>query len=56
MDEKKKDSLVTRQRYASTFDKELLQGLKDLSEKTMIPTSKLLDKALELLLKEYKDK
>ncbi len=56
MDEKKKDSLVNRQRYASTFDKELLQGLKDLSERTMIPTSKLLDKALELLLKEYKDK
>ncbi len=56
MDEKKKDSLVTRQRYASTFDKELLQGLKDLSERTMIPTSKLLDKALELLLKEYKNK
>jgi hypothetical protein len=56
MGEKRKDTLVNRQRYASTFNKELLQGLKDLSDRTMIPTSKLLDKALELLLEEYKNK
>ena len=49
----KKDGLVNRQRYSSTFDIELLKMLKDLSKETQIPTTKLLDKALELLLKEY---
>lgn len=32
---------------------ELATALKQLSEETMIPQSKLTDKALELLLKEY---
>lgn len=56
MENKKKDTLVNRDRYGSTFDKELLRGLKDLSARTSIPISKLLDKALELLLEAYKDK
>lgn len=49
----KKDTLVSRKRYTSTFDKQLLLELQNLSDETMIPVSKLLDKALELLLKEY---
>ena len=49
----KKDNLVNRSRYSSTFDIELLQKAKDLSKETSIPMSKLLDKALELLLREY---
>lgn len=51
--DKKKDTLVNRTRYTSTFDKELLKQFKDLSKETSIPVSKLFDKALELLLKEY---
>ncbi|EDT87421.1 TPA: ribbon-helix-helix domain-containing protein [Clostridium botulinum] len=49
----KKDTLVTRERYSSTFDKELLKKFKELSAETSIPISKLFDKALELVLKEY---
>lgn len=44
---------MKRQRYSSTFDKELLKKLQELSKETLIPVSKLMDKALELLLKEY---
>ncbi|WP_080945174.1 ribbon-helix-helix domain-containing protein [Clostridium sporogenes] len=51
--ETKKDTLVNRERYSSTFDKELLRKFKELSDETSIPASKLFDKALELLLKEY---
>lgn len=51
---KNKDTLVNSQRYSSTFDIDLLQRTKDLSSETSIPMSKLLDKALELLLNEYK--
>ena len=53
-DNKIKDTLVNRQRYSSTFDIDLLKKTKDLSNETSIPMSKLLDKALELLLREYK--
>lgn len=49
----KKDGLVNRQRYSSTFDIELLEKTKELSKETSVPMSKLLDKALELLLKDY---
>ncbi|EEP53912.1 ribbon-helix-helix domain-containing protein [Clostridium butyricum] len=52
-----KDSdLKSRTRYSSTFNTELLKELKNLSQETMIPISKLLDKSLELLLKEYDKK
>lgn len=50
--EKDKD-LKNRTRYTSSFDIELLKELKVLSKATMIPVSKLLDKSIELLLKEY---
>lgn len=50
------NDLKTRERYSASFDKELLAALKDLSKETMIPLSKLLDKSIELLLKEYDKK
>ena len=50
------NDLKNRQRYTASFDIELLDGLKKLSKKTMIPLSKLLDRAIELLLNEYKEK
>lgn len=52
----KKDTLVNRQRYTASFDKELLQDLKNLSKETSIPLSKLLDKAIILLKEEFKEK
>jgi metal-responsive CopG/Arc/MetJ family transcriptional regulator len=48
--------LVNRKRFNTSVDINLLNSLDDLSEKTMIPKSKLIDKALELLLKEYDKK
>lgn len=49
------DTLVNRERYASTIDKEMLKGLKEVHERTLIPVSKLLDVAIKLLIDEYKD-
>jgi metal-responsive CopG/Arc/MetJ family transcriptional regulator len=48
--------LTNRVRFSSTIDKELAEKLKALSEKTMINQSKLIDKAVILLLKEFEDK
>jgi hypothetical protein len=45
--------LKTRERYTNSIDINLLNQLKALSETTKIPQSKLLDKAIELLLKDY---
>lgn len=45
--------LKTRERFTNTLDKELLKQLQELSKKTMIPMSRLLDKSIELLLNEY---
>ncbi len=53
MDKKSNDDLTTRQRYTASFDKNLLESLKKLSKETSIPLSKLLDKAIILLEKEY---
>jgi len=38
---------------ASAVNKELYEKIKKLSKETSIPISRLLDKAIELLLKEY---
>lgn len=48
------DRLKTRVQFASTLKKELAEELDKLHKKTLIPKSKLLDKAVELLLKEFK--
>ena len=45
--------LVTRQRYTNSIDIRLIERLKQLSSWTKIPQSKLLDEAIELILKEY---
>lgn len=48
--------LVNRKRFNTSADIDLLDALDELSKETMIPKSKLIDKALELLLKEYNKK
>ena len=47
-----KPKLVNRVIPNSAIDKELYNKLKEYSKETSIPISKLLDKAIELLLKE----
>lgn len=46
------ESHITRQRVTFTFDEELINYLKEVSEKTMIPQSRLAEQAI----KEYLDK
>ncbi|MCE5221926.1 MAG: ribbon-helix-helix domain-containing protein [Clostridium sp.] len=46
--------LKNRTRIGSAIDTDLYNQLKDLSKKTRIPISKLLDEALEDLLKKHK--
>ena len=48
-----KYGLKTRTRISNAVDSELLEKLKQLSKETMVPLSKLLDKGIELVLKEY---
>ena len=45
--------LVNRQRTTTSIKKELVETMKQLSEKTRIPQSKLYDEALEDLFKKY---
>lgn len=47
---------MERIRISSSIDPKLNEKLKKLSEETMIPQSKLLDKAIELLLEKYNRK
>lgn len=47
--------LVNRKRFNTSADIELLDKLDKLSLKTEIPKSKLIDKALRLLFKEYEE-
>ncbi|WP_082864700.1 ribbon-helix-helix domain-containing protein [Priestia filamentosa] len=49
-------ALTTRDRFTTTIDKEVNKELKQLSKDTMIPISKLIDKAVGLLLKDMKKK
>lgn len=46
-------NLKTRTRYTATVDADLVENLKELSQKTRIPQSKLMDEAIELLLKNH---
>ena len=48
-----KYGLKNRTRISNAVDTELLEKLKQLSKETMVPLSKLLDKGIELVLKEY---
>lgn len=45
--------LVHRIRISNSIDKKLYEKLKELSEETRIPMSKLLDEAIEDLLKKH---
>lgn len=45
--------LKNRTAISNAVNTELLNKLKNLSKETSIPVSKLLDKAIELVLKEY---
>lgn len=45
--------LKNRTPISNAVDTKLYEQLKQLSKDTMIPISKLLDKAIELVLKEY---
>lgn len=47
------NKLKNRTRYTATVDTDLVENLKDLSQKTRIPQSKLVDEAIELLLKNH---
>ena len=46
-------SLKSRERYTNSIDIELLKKFKELSNRTKIPQSRLLDEAIELILKKY---
>ena len=48
--------LVNRDRFVSSLDKELVDPFKELSKKTRVPKSRLLDEAIEDLLKKYEKK
>lgn len=49
------DIMATSRKYwSTTTDEELYKQLKELSETTRIPTSKLLDEAIEDLLLKHK--
>lgn len=45
--------LKNRIRISNAVDKELFQKLKDLSKRTKVPMSRLLDRGIELVIKEY---
>lgn len=53
---KNKPRLVNRKKLGSPVKKEYAERLKQLSEETMIAQSRLLDRALELLFKEFENK
>lgn len=48
--------LKNRTPISNAIKTELYEDLKDLSKETMIPISKLLDRGIELVLDEYKNK
>lgn len=50
---KRNKDLSTRERWGTSVDKELLSEFKHLQKKTRIPMSRLLDEAIEDLLKKY---
>jgi len=47
--------LKNRTPISNAVDTSLFEQLKQLSKETMIPMSRLLDRGIELVLKEYKE-
>ena len=47
------DRLKNRIRFSTTLDKKTIQALKDYSDKTMIPISKLVDVAVQEYIKKH---
>ena len=48
--------LVNRKKFISSLDNKLVEPLNALSKKTRVPKSRLLDEAIEDLLKKYEKK
>ncbi len=48
--------LVNRKKFISSLDKKLVEPFNELSRKTRVPKSRLLDEAIEDLLKKYEKK
>ena len=48
--------LVNRTRFTSSLENELMTAFTELSKQTRIPKSRLLDEAIEDLLKKYEQK
>lgn len=44
--------LINREQFSSTLDSQLKKKLKELSDETKVPISKLLDEAVEMLLQK----
>ena len=49
-------TLVNRKRFVSSLANELVKPFDELSKKTRVPKSRLLDEAIEDLLKKYEKK
>lgn len=47
--------LVNRERYGVAVDKKILEEFRKLADRTRIPASKLIDEAIEDLLKKYEN-
>lgn len=50
------ETLVTKKRYTSTLTHDRIDKIKELSEKTRIPQSVLLEEALDDLFLKYQEK
>lgn len=50
------DRLKNRKRISTTLDLKTLEEIKDYSNKTMIPISKIIDISIQEYLKKIKDK
>ena len=48
--------VVNRKKFISSLDNKLVEPLNALSKKTRVPKSRLLDEAIEDLLKKYEKK
>lgn len=48
-----KETLINRKRFNGTLKNELYDKFDNLSKETMIPKTRLMDKAVELILKKY---